>query len=71
MPRLPRGKSAKWKVTLPLDLAGRVELALMNKQTGRPVYGLRSQLVRELLQDWVASGDQPLKDPQEAEHEET
>ncbi len=56
MARLPKGKLAKWKVTLPLELAGRVELELMDKERGTPIYGLRSRLVRELLQDWLTAG---------------
>lgn len=56
MPRLPKGKSVKWKIALPMDLAARVELQLMDRKRGIPIYGVRSQLVRELLQDWLASG---------------
>jgi hypothetical protein len=56
MPRLPKGRSVKWKVSLPADLAGRIELELMDKQRGQPVYGLRAMLVRQLLQDWLAAG---------------
>lgn len=65
MPRLPKGKKAKWKITLPIELAGRVELALMDKQRGLPIYGVRSQLIRELLQDWIANDAPPLKNPEE------
>lgn len=55
MARLPRGKNAKWKITLPMDLAGRVELELMDRDKGVPIYGLRSRLIRELLQDWLSN----------------
>lgn len=59
MPKLAKGKNIKWKITLPLDLAGRVELQLMDRERGIPVYGLRSKLIRELLQDWIANTPTP------------
>lgn len=55
MARLPKGRNVKWKITLPAELAGRVELIIMDRDKGKPIYGLRSQLVRELLQDFVAT----------------
>lgn len=56
MPRLPKGRNVKWKITLPADLAGRAEMEIMDKDRGTPIYGLRSQLIRELLADWLARG---------------
>lgn len=60
MARLPKGRNVKWKITLPADLAGRIELSLMNRDLGAPIYGLRSRLIRELLQDYIAAGEPPL-----------
>lgn len=65
MARLPRGRITKWKFSLPTELAAKVELTLMDRDRGKPIYGLRSQLLRELLQDWVAAGE-PMK---ESNHE--
>lgn len=62
MPRIPQGRNVKWKITLPADLAGRVELEIMNPRTGRPQYGHRSELIRQLLQDWIANT--PQEEPQ-------
>lgn len=55
MARLPKGRNIKWKVTIPIDLAGRVEMELMDRDRGAPIYGLRSKLVRALLQDWLSN----------------
>lgn len=60
MPRLPKGRNTKWKITLPADLAARVELEIMDKVHGNPIYGRRSELIRVLLQDWLNSaGETP------------
>lgn len=44
----------KWKVGLPAPLAGRVELALWDRVNKKPRYGMRGQLIEELLEQWVA-----------------
>lgn len=62
MTRLPKGRNVKWKITLPADLAGRIELMLMNKDSGTPIYGLRSRLIRELLQDYISNTPEPINE---------
>jgi len=45
---------AKFEVSIPTSLAARVELLLYDPIAGKPRYGGRSQLVQELLSQWVA-----------------
>lgn len=56
MPRLISGHNVIIKVSMPRELAGRLELALMDKAHGRPIYGARSAVIRQLIQDWIAAG---------------
>lgn len=50
-----------WKVSLPAQLAGRVEYALMNPLQNSPIYGSRNKLIIALLEWWIAreSGTSP------------
>jgi hypothetical protein len=66
LPKLRKGLNTKWKITLPTYMAGRVELILMDKMSGRPVYGARSELIRRLLEQWLADGS-PIPNPDLAE----
>lgn len=43
-----------WKLGLPATLAGRVEFALSDPLTKRPIYGSRNHLVEKLLEWWLA-----------------
>ena len=43
-----------WKITIPATLAGRVEFALMDRITNKPIYGARNKLISALLTRWLA-----------------
>lgn len=43
-----------WKICLPATLAGRVEFLLFDRLHNKPRYGSRGQLIKTLLEDWVA-----------------
>jgi hypothetical protein len=43
-----------WKIAIPATLAGRVEFALMDRITGKPIYGARNKLISALLTRWLA-----------------
>jgi hypothetical protein len=43
-----------WKLLLPATLAGRIEYALTDPLTKRPIYGSRNTLVEALLEYWLA-----------------
>jgi len=42
-----------WKISLPADLAGAVELYLFDTIHKKPKYGSRAELIKTLLEDWV------------------
>ena len=44
-----------WKCQIPVDVATKVDLFLLDPLTGRPVYGSRSALVTSLLRAWLSS----------------
>lgn len=44
----------QWKITLPAELAGRIEYALMDSLAARPIYGARARLIQALLEHWLA-----------------
>jgi len=44
---------ARWEVKLPEYLALRIETLMVDPVNKKPVYGMRSQLVTELLEKWV------------------
>ena len=48
----------QWKVTLPEQLAARVEHRLGNISAGKVAYGARSALISALLQNWLLQLDQ-------------
>lgn len=45
--------SVEWKAHIPVDLAGQVELLLLDPVTSKPRHGARSELVTRLLRDWI------------------
>jgi hypothetical protein len=49
-----KGQKTPWKVYIPIHVAAQVELALYNPLHVKPDYGLRSQLVTDLLTKWLA-----------------
>lgn len=44
-----------WRITLPKDLAARIELMIFDHISKRPAYGAKSALVVQLLKDWADS----------------
>ena len=56
---MPRGKKAntvpviQWSIMVPIDIAFRVETALMDPVTGRAAYAARSKLIQSLLYEWL------------------
>ena len=48
-----KGRMARWEVKLPEYLALRIETLMVDPVNKKPVYGMRSQLVTELLEKWV------------------
>lgn len=45
--------SVQWSIMVPIDLAFRVEAALMDPVTKSARYGSRSVLIQALLHDWL------------------
>jgi hypothetical protein len=43
----------QWAIMVPIDLAFRVETALMDPVTKRPTYAARSKLIQSLLFEWL------------------
>ena len=43
----------QWSIMVPIDLAFRVETALMDPVTKRPTYAARSKLIQSLLFEWL------------------
>lgn len=60
---MPRRKytqpRVRWELQLDADLAGEIELFLLNPATGRPRYGARNQLVESLLREWLRARKRP------------
>jgi len=62
---MPRRHSSEltieWKLSMPATLAGRIENVLGDPVTGKPIYGIRTQLLTLLLERWLAEqrGDIP------------
>ena len=44
-----------WKCQIPVDVATKVDLLLLDPLTNKPVYGSRSVLVTSLLRAWLSS----------------
>lgn len=42
-----------WKCRIPIDIASKVDLLLLDPIRGVPVYGARSELVAALLRAWL------------------
>lgn len=53
-----------WKVFVPYPIAVDIELLLTNRTIGKPIYGARSQLITELLRDYL----EKLKGPTHDQH---
>lgn len=53
--------SVPWKINLPATTAGKVEYALLDPVHSKPIYGSRNQLLKALLEWWLArEAGQPL-----------
>ncbi len=54
---MPRPKKAmpttRWSISIPIDVAARVELLLTDIFKGSVGYGERSELIAELLRRWL------------------
>lgn len=46
-------RQKKWKVSIDAALAGAVELRLLDPLHKKPAYGKRSELIEQLLSDWL------------------
>ena len=55
-----KGKMERWEVKIPEYLALRIETLMVDPASRKPVYGLRSQLVTELLEAWVSGQEAKL-----------
>ena len=54
MPKRRQHQIVQWKITLPANLAARVELRLPpNPANTGPGYGTRGDLIAALLSDWL------------------
>jgi hypothetical protein len=49
------GATVVWKVNVPEELAVKVDLLLIDPRTGKPRYGLRSQIITELLTTYIGT----------------
>lgn len=56
-----KGQMVRWEVKIPDHLAARVEVLCADPSTKRPVYGFRSQLCSELLEQWVREQEVKIK----------
>jgi metal-responsive CopG/Arc/MetJ family transcriptional regulator len=43
----------RWQVTVPVNLADRVDVLLYDRGKNKPIYGARAQLITDLLYQWV------------------
>ena len=54
---MPRPRNAipkvRWYCYVPEDLSNLTDILLLNPSTGRPAYSARSDLIEELLREWV------------------
>lgn len=48
-----RGPCIIWRVTIPEEIAAEIEMAIADPLRGKPTYGVRSQLVTQLLVDYL------------------
>lgn len=61
---MKRGRKAlviptvEWKCRVPVDIAAKVDTFLLDPVRGEVAYGKRSQLVTQLLREWLASHSQ-------------
>lgn len=56
MPRPPSlNPSVPWKVHVPATQAGKIELLLLDRARGKPLYGARNTLIVKLLDLWIES----------------
>ena len=66
MGRRRKGKSVEVKLLIPEVVYLELEKALTNNFSSRPVYGMRSQLITYLIQQWLKEDKTP---PQEIVYE--
>lgn len=64
---------ADWKLSLPAELASRIDLMLEDPLTRKPKYAARARLVEGLLRKWIAeqSGEPIVEPPTLAELRES
>ena len=56
-----KGRKTEWDISIPEELAFRIETLCADRGTGKPVYGFRSQLCTQLLEDWAAQREKDLR----------
>jgi hypothetical protein len=54
--------TVNWKIRVPASTAAQIELLVMDPLTRKPSYGKRSELVSELLRNYLKSINFSLKD---------
>ena len=52
--------TTEWKCRVPVDIAAKVDTFLLDPVRQEVAYGKRSQLVTQLLREWLASHSQQL-----------
>lgn len=65
MPRVTSEPTVDWKISVPLSIAGAVELKLADPMRSRPIYGARARLIKHLLENWLREGAEIPTDPDE------
>lgn len=60
--------TVEWKCRIPVDIAVKIDTFLLDPVRKEVAYGRRSQLVTQLLRDWLASNTaNPVTTPTEGE----
>ena len=50
-----KGKFVSWRIDIPEELDAKVRLLLKDKSAGRIIYGARSHLITQLLENYFAT----------------
>jgi len=51
----------RWSITVPSNLADRIDILLYDRAAGKPIYGARAQLITELLSQWAEQKELELR----------
>lgn len=52
-----KGQFERWNITIPADLAYRFEMLCMDTGKKKPIYGFKSQVVEQLLEEYVSAAE--------------